>query len=186
MSSPFLAEIRMFAGSFAPKNWAMCNGQLLPISQYSAIFSLVGTTYGGDGRTTFALPNLEGSSPMHQGQGPGLSQRFLGEQSGSVNVTLLQSEIPIHTHPFNASNNDADTNGNGATPTNQYLAKGAYDDGTNNGVVADYSAPNAPPSVMMNPQSISVTGSSAAHNNMMPYLCVVFIIAMSGIFPQRP
>src|SRR6266436_354632 len=103
MSSPFVAEIRMFAGNFAPKGWASCDGQLMPISQNTALFSLLGTFYGGDGKSTFALPNLEGSSPMHQGQGPGLSQRFLGETSGSDFVTLISTEMPIHSHSAKAS-----------------------------------------------------------------------------------
>ncbi len=184
MSSPFVAEIRMFAGNFAPRGWAQCNGQLMPISQNTALFSLLGTTYGGDGKSTFALPDLQGSTPIGQGQGPGLTDRFLGEQSGSSNVTLLQSEMPLHTHSFNVSNNDADPNGNGANPTNQYLAKGGYDDGSNSGVVAYYTT--SAPNVTMNPLADSITGSSFPHNNMMPYLTVLFIIALQGVFPPRP
>src|SRR5918997_1907254 len=107
MSSPFVAEIRMFATNFAPTGWALCNGQLLPISQNTALFALLGTFYGGDGKSTFALPNLQGNAPVHQGQGQGLSERFIGEESGSQFVTLLQSEIPFHTHSFSASNADA-------------------------------------------------------------------------------
>src|ERR1700748_1317283 len=103
MSDQFVAEIRIFAGNFAPKGWAMCNGQLLPISQNTALFSLLGTTYGGDGKSTFALPNLQGSAPMQQGQGPGLSQRFLGEQAGEQSVTLLQTEMPAHSHGVQAA-----------------------------------------------------------------------------------
>ncbi|MDQ0463541.1 microcystin-dependent protein [Caulobacter ginsengisoli] len=186
MSSPFVAEIRMFAGNFAPTGWAMCNGQLLPISQNTALFSLLGTYYGGDGKSTFALPDLQGGSPIGQGDGAGLSSRFLGEMSGSSNVTLIQSEIPLHSHSFNVSNNDADTTGNGATPTNQYLAKGAYDDGSNNGVIAYYSAANANPNVAMSPFASTIAGSSFPHNNMMPYLTVLFIIALQGVFPARP
>src|SRR5215210_8114739 len=110
MASPFVAEIRMFGCNFAPTGWAQCNGQLLPISQNTALFSLLGTFYGGDGKSTFALPNLQGSAPIHQGQGQGLSEYFLGQQGGSEFVTLLQSEIPIHTHAFSCSeelNNEA-------------------------------------------------------------------------------
>src|SRR6185295_15882305 len=103
MSNPFVAEIRMFGGNFAPTGWAQCNGQLLPLSQNTALFSLLGTTYGGDGKSTFALPNLEGSVPVHPGQGQGLSQYFLGQQGGTENVTLLDSEIPSHTHSFTVS-----------------------------------------------------------------------------------
>jgi microcystin-dependent protein len=186
MSSPFVAEIRMFAGNFAPTGWAQCNGQLLPISQNTALFSLLGTFYGGDGKSTFALPDMQGSVPVQQGQGPSLSEYFLGEITGVDNVTLLQSEMPLHTHAFNVSNNDADTSGNGATPTNQYLAKGAYDDGSNNGVIAFYSAAGANPNVTMSPFANTITGSSFPHNNMMPYLTVLFIIAMQGVFPPRP
>lgn len=184
MSDPFVAEIRMFAGNFAPTGWAQCNGQLLPISQNTALFSLLGTFYGGDGKSTFALPNLQGSSPMHQGQSTTGTEYFLGQQAGSETVTLIQSEMPAHTHSLQASNNDADANGNGASPTNQLPAKGAYDDGSNAGVVAFYST--TAPNVQMNPNAVAIAGSSFPHNNMMPYLTVLFIIAMQGVFPARP
>lgn len=183
MSSPFVAEIRMVGFNFAPRGWAFCNGQLLPISQNTALFSLLGTQYGGDGKSTFALPNLQGSVALNQGQSSTGTQYFIGEQSGVSNVTLLQSEMPFHTHNFQCSNNDADTSGNGATPTNQYLAKGGYDDGSNAGVVAYYTTNAA--NTNMNFMSNSVTGSSFPHNNMMPYLVLNFIIAMQGIFPPR-
>jgi microcystin-dependent protein len=185
MSNPFVAEIRMFTGNFAPTGWAMCDGQLMPISQNTALFSLLGTFYGGDGKSTFALPDLQGASPMHQGSGSGLSQRFLGEMSGSSNVTLIQSEMPLHSHAFNVLNNDApDVANGGANPSNNYLAKGSYDDGSNNGVIAFYSAANA--NAQMNFNGNTVAGSSFPHNNMMPYLCVLFIIALQGVFPPRP
>src|SRR5688572_16915190 len=114
MSSPFVAEIRMFGFNFPPTGWALCNGQLLPISQNTALFSLLGTFYGGDGKSTFALPNLQNSSPMHQGQGSGLSDRFLGEMPGSSTVTLIESEIPMHTHTVSGSSNDT----NAQSPAN--------------------------------------------------------------------
>jgi microcystin-dependent protein len=174
MSSPFVAEIRMFGCNFAPTGWAGCDGQLLPISQNTALFSLLGTFYGGDGKSTFALPNLEGSAAMHQGSGSGLSQRFLGEQSGTENVTLLQSEMPLHTHFVTGQN--AHIGSIPAANPVQALAKSAggnsYTDQTTN-------------LTQMNFNAISVAGSSFPHNNMQPYLVVFFCIAMQGIFPPR-
>jgi microcystin-dependent protein len=174
MADPFVAEIRMFAGSFAPTGWALCNGQLLPISQNTALFSLLGTFYGGDGKSTFALPNLEGSAPVHQGQGPGLSEYFLGQQGGTEFVTLLTTEMPIHNHALQA---DAFDTGDGRTPGPTFsLAKtspgNAYQSATT-------------PLVQMNFQALAIAGSSLPHNNMMPYLVVTFIIAMQGVFPPR-
>ena len=171
MSSPFVAEIRMFAGNFAPTGWALCDGQLMPISQNTALFSLLGTFYGGDGKSTFALPDLQGSAPMHQGNGPGLSQRFLGEQSGSEFVTLLQSEMPSHNHIANAKT----SLGNSQTPADQTWA------GSNTAKQYVSTAPNTPMSVF----ALSPTGGSVPHNNMPPYLVVTFIIAMQGVFPPR-
>jgi microcystin-dependent protein len=185
MSDPFVAEIRMFAGNFAPTGWAQCNGQLLPISQNTALFSLLGTYYGGDGKSTFALPNLQGSSPMHAGQSTTGTQYFLGQQAGSEYVTLIQSEIPAHTHNMQVSNNDANTDpAIGSNPTNQLPAKGSYDEGGNTGVVAFYTS-NAP-NVQLNFQSTAIAGGSLPHNNMQPYLTVLFIIALQGVFPARP
>jgi microcystin-dependent protein len=174
MADPFVAEIRMFAGNFAPKGWALCDGQLLPISQNTALFSLLGTYYGGDGKSTFALPNLMAAAPMGQGQGGGLSDRFLGEMSGTPEVTLILTEIPIHTHTLNAHTPD---NADLLTPTvNTVLAKAnpgfAFNTSTS-GIQA------------MSFQELPPAGSSYPHNNMMPYLTVVFIIAMQGIFPPR-
>jgi microcystin-dependent protein len=174
MSSPFVAEIRMFAGNFAPKGWAFCDGQLLPISQNTALFSLLGTFYGGDGKSTFALPDLQGSAPLGQGQGSGLSDYFLGQQSGSETVTLLQTEIPIHNH--NVMGQHAHVAVVPTADPSQALAKSA---GGN--TYATQSANLA----TMNPQAISIAGSSFPHNNMQPYLCVVFILAMQGVFPPR-
>lgn len=174
MSDPFVAEIRMFGGNFAPTGWAQCNGQLLPISQNTALFSLLGTFYGGDGKSTFALPNLEGSAPMMWGQGAGLSLYDLGQTSGSPFITLLQSEMPIHQHFLSG---DAVDTGDSRTPSPvvtmaQTSPGSAYQDSTSG-------------LVQMNPFALSVSGSSLPHNNMMPFLTVLFIIALQGIFPAR-
>lgn len=174
MSQPFVAEIRIVAFNFPPRGWAFCNGQLLPISQNTALFSLLGTYYGGDGKSTFALPNLQGSVPIEQGQGNGLTERFLGEQSGSSSVTLLQSEMPTHTH-FAV----ADGSGGGNQPAP-------------NGNAWSGLAGRTPPSLYnntanttMSPFATGITGSSLPHNNMQPYLALNFIIAMQGVFPAR-
>jgi microcystin-dependent protein len=176
---PFVAEIRIFGFNFAPTGWAQCNGQLLPISQNTALFSLLGTYYGGDGKSTFALPNLEGSVPTHQGQGPGLQEWFLGELQGSETITLLTSEIPFHTHAFQALN----ANGTSADPSGAVLAKGFYDVGAQTGAAAFYQTTAV--NVAMNPQAIGVTGASFPHNNMMPFLVLNYCIAMQGVFPPR-
>jgi microcystin-dependent protein len=175
MSSPFVAEIRMWACNFAPTGWAFCNGQLLPISQNTALFSLLGTMYGGDGKSTFALPDLQGSAPLGQGQGAGLSAYFIGQQSGSEFVTLLQSEMPLHTHTLQSQNVDpAEVSAPGPTVV---LGK------SNNG---DAYAPRSSGNIVtMNLQATSVAGGSLPHNNMMPYLVVNFCIAMQGVFPPR-
>lgn len=170
MADPFVAEIRMFGFNFAPKGWAFCNGQLLPISQNTALFSLLGTYYGGDGKSTFGLPNLQGNTPIGAGQGPGLTDRFLGEESGSETVTLLQSEMPLHNHTLRGSNEIAEVN----SPANASMAGAS---------VAVYS--NAAANTQMHPAMLSVYGSSNPHNNMMPYLTLNFCIAMQGVFPPR-
>ena len=177
MTDPFLAEIRMFGGSFAPRGWALCNGQLMAISQNTALFSLLGTTYGGDGKSTFGLPNLQGSAPMQQGQGAGLSDRYLGENGGEQYVTLLQSEMPMHTHTAVA----VDDGGDSTDPTGRTWAQALQ------GRVGDnlYSV-GQQPNQMMNAQAVQPTGGSQPHNNMPPYLTVTFIIALQGIYPQRP
>lgn len=172
MADQFVAEIRIFPFNFPPTGWAFCNGQLMPISQNTALFSLLGTFYGGDGKSTFALPDLQGSSPMSTGQGPGLSDRFLGEQSGTETVTLLQTEIPFHTHVMSAAPEAAEIK----TPNGAALGFS-----TQGSIYATGS-----PNVQMHFQSLSVYGSSLPHNNMMPYLTVNFCIALQGIFPQRP
>ena len=159
MADPFVAEIRIFPFNFAPKGWAFCNGQLLPLSQNTALFSLLGTTYGGDGKSTFALPNMLDSSPMHPGQGPGLSAHFLGEQSGTSTVTLLQSEMPAHAH-FVGRAKAAD--GDSITPVNNVFAQSA----AGRGAAAFYH--EAPATAKVNPNSLAPTGSSFPHNNMQP------------------
>ena len=175
MSDPFVAEIRIFGGNFAPKGWAMCNGQLMPISQNTALFSLLGTFYGGDGKSTFALPNLQGSVPVSQGQGPGLSQYFLGEATGSQTVTLLDSEMPGHAHSLMAD--PLLTNAKQTSPQNNVPGNLS---GKN-----DYSSTTTP-NTTMSPFMASIAGGSQPHNNMMPYLTLNFIIALQGVFPQRP
>jgi microcystin-dependent protein len=173
VSSPFVAEIRIFGFNFPPTGWAFCNGQLLPISQNTALFSLLGTFYGGDGKSTFALPDLQGNAPIHQGQGQGLSGRFIGEPGGSQFVTLLDSEMPFHTHALMAAPDPADL---GAPAPNRVLARSQPN---------IYKQPaNANPHPMA-PQAVGVTGGSLPHNNMMPYLTLNFCIALQGIFPPR-
>lgn len=172
MSDPFVAEIRIFPFNFAPKGWAMCNGQLLPISQNTALFSLLGTFYGGDGKSTFALPDLQGSAPMHQGQGPGLSEYFVGQAGGSETVTLIQSEIPAHAHQASGVS--------GSGPTSP--ANNAW--GTAAGRTPPPTYVDGSPNVVMG-NALSIAGSSLPHNNMQPYLTLNFCIAMQGIFPPR-
>ncbi|HTU10129.1 MAG TPA: tail fiber protein [Allosphingosinicella sp.] len=180
MADPFVAEIRMFGFNFAPTGWAQCNGQLLPISQNTALFSLLGTYYGGDGKSTFALPNLEESVAVHQGQGQGLSERFLGELGGSQNVTLLISEIPVHVHAPQVSLNDATV----SSANGNVFGKSKWDDGQGQtGAVSTFSGQAA--DTMLQPLALQVVGSSLPHNNMMRYLTVNFCIAMQGVFPPR-
>ena len=173
---PFVAEIRIFAGNFAPKGWAFCNGQLLPISQNTALFSLLGTTYGGDGKSTFALPDLQGRAPMFWGQGPGLSLRDLGETGGSQSVTLLQSEIPSHTHQVRGTT----AAGTSTNPTDGIWAVA----GSRRAPTSLYS-PTAAAGTTMSPQALAPAGGSQPHNNMPPYLTMNFIIALQGVFPPR-
>ena len=175
MSEPFIGEIRMVGFNFAPKHWALCNGQLLAISANTALFSLLGTTYGGDGRVTFALPDLRGRVPIHAAAGPGLTPRILGEESGLESVTLLQPEMPSHNHSL-VANSQA---GGAVSPTNGFIAVSVDSTGTENGAFAGN------PNTALNPQSIGVAGSTQPHPNMQPYLCVNFIIALYGIFPSR-
>ncbi len=172
MADPFVAEIRIFPFNFAPKGWAWCNGQLLPISQNTALFSLLGTTYGGDGKSTFALPDLEGRAPMHPGQGPGLSLHDLGETGGSETVTLLESEIPAHSHALRASSDPADVQQPSPARSLARSAPGfAYFTGSPNATLA--------------PEALAPAGGDQPHNNMQPYLTFYFNIALQGVFPPR-
>jgi microcystin-dependent protein len=164
MSEPFLSEIKIVSFNFPPKAWAECNGQFLPINQNQALFSLLGTTYGGNGQTTFALPNLQGCTPIHMGNG-----HTLGEKAGSSSVTVTQSQMPAHTHIMNASTTAAELN----NPTGAYLGL------VNNA----YTAPAN--MVALSPTAVTNVGGSQAHNNMMPYLVLNFIIALQGIFPSQ-
>ena len=163
--------------NFAPTGWQLCAGQLLPISQYAALFSLLGTYYGGDGQTTFGLPDLRGRVPINQGQGPGLSPYTIGEASGSENVTLIPTQIPAHNHPLNASS----ANANQTSPTGSFLA--VAQDSTLSAIPI-YNA-SAGGLTQLNPQSIGMAGGSQPHTNIQPFLCVNFIIAFVGIFPSR-
>ncbi len=169
---PFVAEIRMFPFNFAPKGWAWCDGQLLPLSQNTALFSLLGTTYGGNGKSNFALPDLQGRAPMHPGQGPGLSLHDLGETGGSETVTLLESEIPAHSHALQATIGLSDSNSAAGNNLARSSRGRAYNTQTNGFVT-------------MNPQSLAPAGGDQPHNNMMPYLTVYFNIALQGVFPPR-
>jgi microcystin-dependent protein len=174
MSDPFVAEIRVVGFNFAPTGWAQCNGQLLPISQNTALFSLLGTFYGGDGKSTFALPDLTGSVPVHQGQGPGLSEYFLGQTGGVSSVTLLTSEMPFHNHGLLGSIDD------GQFPVPQPDRALA----TSNPGFA-YQTDTSANLGLMNFQEFSIAGGSLPHNNIQPALVLNYIIAMQGIFPPR-
>ena len=173
MADPFVAEIRMFAGNFAPKGWALCAGQILPLSQNTALFSLLGTTYGGDGKSTFALPDLTGRAPMQAGQGQGLSLRDLGEEAGEDNVTLLQTEMPVHSHTWMTGEDQA----------NQGIP--APDRVTTVASVNTWQTPAAGPYVQAAPGCVSPVGSGFPHNNLMPYLGITYIIALQGVYPPR-
>jgi microcystin-dependent protein len=173
--NPFLAEIRIFPFGFAPKGWAQCNGQLMPISQNTALFSLLGTTYGGDGRSSFALPNLQGSAPMAPGQGPGLSLHDLGETGGETTVTLFQTEVPGHSHALRASPRPADLD----KPSSQYsLARSSPD-------IYKTPAGAATPQPLAAGALGGAVGGNLPHNNMQPYLTLNFCIALQGVFPAR-
>jgi microcystin-dependent protein len=172
MSEPFIAEIRIFAGNFAPRSWAFCNGQLLPIAQNTALFSLVGTTYGGDGRTTFGLPNLQGRAPMHPGRGPGLTDRRLGQSSGVETVSVTEAQMASHSHTARGSENTAVA----SAPANNYVARGGGR-GVNSYLNADTSVGAS--------KELLPTGGGQPHNNMQPYLAMYFIIALQGEYPSR-
>lgn len=177
MSSPFVAEIRIMGFNFPPTGWAFCNGQLMPISQNTALFSLLGTFYGGDGKSTFALPDLQGNAAMQQGQGSGLSDRFLGEASGVPNVTLLQSEMPFHDHFMTAWASDPGTLFGPNVAVTSNLAR------SNNGAIYNASVNTV---TQMAPQALAPNGGGLPHNNMQPYLTLNFCIALQGVFPARP
>jgi len=172
MADPFVAEIRIFPFNFAPKGWAWCDGQLLPLSQNTALFSLLGTTYGGDGKSNFALPDLQGRTPMQPGQGPGLSLHDLGETGGSETVSLLDSELPSHTHAFRVDALDiADTNVVSSNASFALSSGGTLYQGASNGTMSD--------------QALAPAGGDQPHNNLMPYLTFYFCIALQGVFPPR-
>jgi microcystin-dependent protein len=170
MSEPFVGEIRMFAGNFAPRGWAFCDGQLLAVSQNDALFSLFGTTYGGDGRTTFGLPDMRGRVPIHAGAGPGLTNRRLGAKGGSEKVTLTVNQMPSHTHQLKASTQTADDAAPGGKVTAQSDTRLYIND---------------TPVVAMNGASITNVGGSGSHDNMIPFLCIHFIVALFGVYPSR-
>ena len=168
---PFVAEIRIFPFNFPPKGWAFCDGQILPLSQNTALFSLLGTTYGGDGKSNFGLPNMQGNAPMHPGQGPGLSLHDLGETGGSETVLLQQSEMPSHSHGLIASAAD----GTNTKPAGQLFAQGVG--------VSIWGT--TPPNTQFNGNALSPNGGNQPHNNMMPYLTLNFCIALQGVYPPR-
>ena len=173
MADPFVAEIRIFPFNFPPKGWAWCNGQIMPISQNTALFSLLGTTYGGDGKSTFALPDLEGRAPMHPGQGPGLSQHDLGETGGFDTVTLLESEMAAHVHGLQGNISPADLQ---LPNQNRVMARSTGGNA--------YKTPGAA-LTQLNPMALTPTGGDGPHNNLMPYLTFYFNIALQGVFPPR-
>lgn len=172
MQNPMMGQIIAFGGNFAPRGWALCEGQLLPVSQYSALFSILGTIYGGDGRTTFALPDLRGRIPIQEGRGPGLSDYPLGRKGGQETVTLTVNQIPSHNHYLNADANTGTTN----VPTNHILANTAAFDN-------EYSTSN--PNTQLNSGAIRHTGGGQPHENRMPFLATNYIIALVGVYPSR-
>jgi microcystin-dependent protein len=177
MADPFVAEIRIFPFNFAPTGWAFCDGQLLPLSQNTALFSLLGTTYGGNGKSNFALPNMQGNCPMQPGQGPGLSLHDLGETGGSETVTLLESEIPSHAHGMRAQQDPGDLFQPQVGGVGNSLARS-----TNGSIYQTVINQNL---VNMAPQELTPAGGDQPHNNMMPYLTLNFCIALQGVFPPR-
>ncbi len=173
MADPFVAEIRIFGFNFSPNGWAFCSGQLIPIGQNTALFSLLGTNYGGDGVSTFALPDLLGRAVMHWGQGPGLSNRLLGEMGGSAAASLIASELPAHTHAVSVAT-AADASADRSNATANVLAK-----------PADSSYATSGATTTMSPASTGIAGTGVPHNNMQPYLVLNFCIALQGVFPPR-
>jgi microcystin-dependent protein len=189
MTEPFLGEIKMVGFNFAPRGYALCNGQLLSIAQNTALFSLLGTTYGGDGQTTFALPNLQGRVPIHQGQGAGLSDYTIGQTGGEETHTIINTEMPLHNHTATATTTVTVTPSansgapNAASPANNFLA--------NSGRTNIYTSTAPDVNMGSNPATattsvtVQSSGGSAPHNNLQPYLCINFVIALEGIFPSR-
>ncbi|GAA1147392.1 tail fiber protein [Microbacterium natoriense] len=174
MVDPYVGEIRTVGFNFAPQGWAMCNGQLIPIQQNTALFSLLGTNYGGDGKVTFALPNLNSSFVIGQGEGPGLTPRIIGEMGGTASVTLLSSEMPSHTHTANA----VATPGNTGSPADRRWAETRYGRATRN-------AYSSSKNTTMAPDALAPSGGNSAHNNMPPYVGMYYVIALQGVFPPR-
>ena len=174
MADPFVAEIRIFPFNFAPKGWAWCDGQLMPLSQNTALFSLLGTTYGGNGKSNFALPNLQGSAPMHPGQGPGLSLHDLGEVGGSETVTLLESEIPAHSHTMRAAPDPAEA----ASPSSSRVVARPR----GGSIYQTNASSNL---TDMAGEALAPAGGDQPHNNMQPFLTFYFCIALQGVFPPR-
>lgn len=181
MAEPFLSQIACFGFNFAPRDWALCQGQLMPIQQATALFSLLGVNFGGDGKTTFGLPNLQGSAPIGYGQGPGLPDYAIGESGGVGTVTLTQSEMGVHNHSFNATSDAATTT---VSSGNQFgkARKGSPVAGFTSGLI--YSPGN--PTTALSPGSVQPAGGNLPHTNMQPYLALNYCIALSGIFPSRP
>jgi len=176
MAEPFIGQILLVGFNFAPQGWALCNGQLLSISQNAALFSLLGTFYGGDGISTFGLPDLRGRAPVHQGQGPGLSNYVIGEVTGAESVTLLSNQMPQHNHFVNAVNSP----GNAGSPSGALLAETAT-----RGAVSGDTYSSSPTNTTLAPNAVSLTGGSQPHNNIQPVLVMNYIIALTGIFPSR-
>ncbi len=175
MSDPFIGEILMAGFNFAPPGFALCDGQILPINQNQSLFSILGTTYGGDGRTTFGLPELRGRLPLHQGAGPGLSTRNIGSKPGTEDVAITEAQMPSHTHELQGTTEQADTEpSGGGDPTGRVLADAS---------VFVYSA--LAPDSDFDASTVSDTGGGGGHSNIMPFLCVNFIIALQGVFPSR-
>jgi len=174
MAEPFLGQIIQTGFNFPPRGYALCDGQLLPIAQNTALFSLLGTTFGGDGKTTFALPDLRGRAPVHQGQGPGLTNRVMGESSGSETVTLVSSQMPMHNHLVMVNNN----------PSGQGTPNGNFLGGSSDPTVFAFYAPTSDGSALA-PTALATAGGSQPHENMQPYLVISFSIALAGIFPSR-
>jgi microcystin-dependent protein len=180
MADPFLGEIRLFGGNFAPRGWALCNGQLLSISQNSALFAILGTTYGGNGTTTFGLPNLQGQVPIHWGQAPSGTQYTIGETAGTENVTLIAGQMPSHNHLIGVSSAAGDV----TSPVNAIAAQ-VNTGNARNPITTAMGYTDTPQNGTMPANTVSMTGGSQPHPNMQPYLCVTFIIALQGIFPSR-